>query len=130
MRNNKRLLQIAAILNLFTAFVHLLGGQFDLVNPMLNSDLLSQAKTEWLACWHVITVVLFGTSYYLLKSAFGKRIQISHDLLKAIAYMYILFSLPFIGASFWMGEFAPQWILLLPIGLLTLLGAKRNSLNG
>ena len=56
---------IAAILNLLTAFVHTIGGQLDLVNPLLKSDLSEQAKTEWLGVWHMITIFLFATTYYL-----------------------------------------------------------------
>lgn len=125
MKGKTLLLKIAGFINLFTAFVHLVGGQLDLVNPMLDSDLLDQAKTEWLACWHVITVLLFGTSYILLRSAFRPAIDSRKELLKTIGYLYLFISIPFVISSFWMGAFAPQWILLIPIGLLTIFGIRK-----
>ncbi len=116
---------IAGILCLFTAFVHLIGGQLDLVNPLLESNLTAQAKTEWLAVWHVITVILFLSAYYLIKSGLNPMKNQNSDVLQLIGILFILFSIVFIVSSLWMKIFAPQWILLLPIGLLALKKEQR-----
>ena len=60
---------IAGILNLFTALLHTIGGQLDLVNPLLNSSLETQTKAEWFGVWHMVTILLFVTSYLVLKNA-------------------------------------------------------------
>jgi len=59
---------IAGLLNLITAFVHTIAGQFDLVSALLATDLNVQAKSEWMAAWHIITILLFLTSFYLIRS--------------------------------------------------------------
>ena len=116
---------IGGILNLFTALLHTIAGQFDLVTPLLNSDLSDQAKTEWLGVWHMITVVLFTTSYYLVRSGFSKTTFHNSGIIKSIGSVYILFSLSFIFSSIVTQKFAPQWILLLPIGILAFWGLKK-----
>ena len=118
---------IAAILNLLTAFVHTIGGQLNLVNPLLKSDLTEQAKTEWLGAWHMITIFLFATTYYLLKCAFLKNQNTNTGVIKAIGIIYLLISIPFIISSIIMQHFAPQWTILLPIGIMTLIGLKKEA---
>jgi len=120
---------IAGLINLFTAFVHLIGGQLSLVDPMLDGSMTIQAKTEWLGCWHVISIILFASAIYILLKAFKGYEPSDHKVLKLLGYLYIAMSLPFIIVSFIMGALAPQWILLLPIGLLVLVGLKRMKTN-
>ena len=48
----------AGLINLFTAFLHTIGGQLDLINPMLSSQLSGQIKTELAGAWHIVTIVL------------------------------------------------------------------------
>jgi len=123
--NKKNTIWITAgIINLFTALLHTIGGQIDLVNSLLNSDLSDQAKTEWLGVWHMITVVLFATSYYLIRSGLSKTKFPNSGIIKSIGAIYVLFSLSFIFSSIITQNFAPQWILLLPIGILAIWGIK------
>jgi len=120
-------LKVAGIINLVTAMVHLVAGQIDLVVPLVNSNLEIQAKGEFVAVWHMITILLFLTAFLLLKAGFGK----SQDPtpLKSIGMLYILFGIPFIFSSIWFSIFAPQWILLMPIGIFTLLGIRKVQPN-
>jgi hypothetical protein len=124
---NKIHLKIAAIINVGSALVHTILGQVDLVNPLLESNLSTQVKGEWVGVWHIVTIILFATSIPLLKAAFKKIENSQIDLLKFIAWLYILFALAFIVVSIWYFIFAPQWVLLLPIGLLTLIGLKKRN---
>lgn len=112
---------IAGIISSFTALIHTLVGQLDLVNPLLESNLSRQAKTEWLGVWHIVTAVLIITSYYLLRYGFNTTQKKNSDVIQLIGILYILFSIVFIGSSLLMQVFAPQWILLLPIGVLSLI---------
>ena len=125
MKSKNTLLIIAGVLNLFTAILHLIGGQISLINPLLDSDIELQAKTELLGVWHMATAVLFATSVVLLYFGFipGKS---SKHLIKFIAYLYILFSISFIVVSIMYNQFAPQWTLLLPIGILSIIGIKKK----
>lgn len=81
-------------------------------------------QTQWLAAWHMITLFLFASAWVLGKAAIQQ--SVTPQLLSFLGWCYLLFSLSFIGSSLYMGEFAPQWVLLLPIGLLTLWGNKQG----
>lgn len=120
---------IAGCICSLTALVHLFGGQLDLVNPLLSSNLVNQAKTEWLGVWHLVSIVLLLSAYYLLRYGFNKSASGSKEVVRLIGIMYIFFSGAFILSSLWMQVFAPQWILLLPIGILSLLQSKPMAIK-
>ena len=119
MKNNKKniYLIIAGIINSITALLHTIGGQLDLVNPLSNSNLSNQQKAEWIGGWHIITIVLYATSYLLLKTGFNSSKQRNSEIVKYIGIIYLLFSIPFIITSVTYNLLAPQWILLFPIAL-------------
>ncbi len=120
---------IAGIVNVATALLHTIGGQMDLVDPMLSSNLENQAKAEWFGAWHMVTIILFGSSYLILKNAIVAFEQTQAALMKHIGIMYILLSTPFCVSSVVHKLLVPQWILLLPIGVLVLYGATKHSNN-
>jgi len=117
---------IGGSLNLLVAIIHTIGGQLDLVNPLLESNLAEQARTEWLGVWHMVTIVLFVTTFYLLKKGFSKDKEINVELIQFIGMLYVLFSIAFVISSLVMQVFAPQWILLFPIGVLAFLGLRKK----
>lgn len=119
----------AGFLNLLTAFVHTVAGQIDLVHPLLSTDMNLQAKSEWMGAWHMITIMLFLTSYYLLKNGSGMNQKMDLSNIKLIGILYCLISVPFIVSSFYFKTFAPQWIILLPIGILSIIGAQTSTLR-
>lgn len=116
---------VAGIINLITAILHAIGGQIDLVNPMLQSNLENQVKAEWFSAWHMITIILFASSYLVLKNAFADFQKRQTELMKYIGILYILLSIPFCVSSIVHKLLVPQWILLLPIGVLVYLGVKK-----
>ena len=122
-------IKIAGIINLFTALLHLIGGQIDLVNPLLNSDITTQQKGELIGAWHIVTILLFYTAFIILQSGFKNNNIQNYLQLKSLAILYILSGIPFIAISVWLGIFAPQWILLMPIGILLLLGLRKSTVN-
>lgn len=124
-RNNYWL--IAGIINLFTALLHTIGGQIELVTPMLNSNLEDQTKAEWFGAWHMVTIILFTSSYWILKNVVIEFQRRQTELMKHIGILYILFSIPFCISSIMYNLLAPQWILLLPIGILLYIGSKKSS---
>jgi len=113
-------------INLFTAVLHTIGGQLELVSPLMSCNLIDQAKAEWIGAWHMITIILFLTSYLLIKNGIGKTEKGQTELVKYIGYLYIIFAVPSITTSIMYKLLAPQWILLLPIGLLAYFGTKKN----
>jgi hypothetical protein len=118
---------IAGILNLFTALLHTIGGQIDLVNPMLSSNLENQVKAEWFGAWHMVTIILFATSYLVLKNAIVNYQKRQIETMKYVGILYILLSIPFFVSRIINQLLAPQWILLLPIGGFIIYGVKSFS---
>ena len=98
-----------------------------LVDPLISSKLTNQAIGEWVGAWHIVSIFFFLSAYYLLKLGFKGFDQTDIKLLQFLSLLYILIGVPFIIASFWFSVFAPQWILLMPIGLFILLELNRNK---
>ncbi len=118
-------IKAAGILNLFSAILHLVGGQIELVDPLLQSTVAVQPKGELVGAWHMITILLFFTSYVILMTGSQHYDASKKELLHFIAMLYILSGIPFIVVSFWYGILAPQWLLLIPIGVLLILGIRK-----
>ena len=114
----------AGIINFLTIFLHTAYGQIDLVNPLISSNLDNRIVGELVANWHIVSVLLIMTTYILIKAGFSHNNIMNNHTLKLIGTIYILISLPFIAASVWFSIFAAQWLFLLPIGVLTLIGSK------
>ncbi len=118
---------IAGVINLFTALLHSIGGQIGLINPFLKSNLENQTKTELLGVWHMVTIILFASSFIFIYKGFKQKEKLNTELSSFISYLYILFSVVFVAVSLLNSILAPQWILLLPIGVFGLMGAKRKK---
>ena len=119
----------AGILNLITFFLHLIGGQLDLVNPMLETSLSVEKSAQLVGAWNMVTIILIATSYILLSAGFGKKYSANMELIKMVGYLNLSFCLPFIIAGFYYGLLVPQWIFFLPIGIFILIGLKSNTEN-
>ncbi len=116
----------AGAINFFTALLHTFGGQMDLVNPLLRSNLKDQAKAEWLGVWHMVTILLFASSYIVLRNALLVYHKRQVELMKYIGILYVVLSIPSFISSMTYQLLAPQWILLLPVGVLILFGSEKN----
>ena len=116
---------IAGAINLFTFILHLIGGQVDHVDPMMDTTLTSEQIAPLIGAWHMVTIILFATSYILLLAGFGKRYSDNSHLIAICGYLNLAFCLPFVFSGFYYGILTPQWILFLPIGVLTFLGIRK-----
>ncbi|KJY79757.1 hypothetical protein [Vibrio nigripulchritudo] len=109
---------------IFCAFVHLIAGHYDPVRPFMATEMKTSVKSVMYACWHMVTIVLFSTGFWLILSAFDRDKSLSVGF---ISVQYILFAFLFLWIS-WRWKLPnlwfslPQWILLLPVGLLGLAG--------
>lgn len=115
----------AGVLNLVTFFLHLIGGQMDLVNPMMETSLSIEKGSQLVGAWNMVTVILLATSYALLSAGMGKKYATNIEMIKSVGYLNLAFCLPFIIAGFYYGLLVPQWIFFLPIGVFTMMGLKR-----
>lgn len=112
----KSLLRLASLLSLFITILHIFGGQISLVDPLFATSLTNQIKVEWLGVWHMISILLIWMTFQLFQQS--KKTVHNIDFLKSLSGLNYGISLAFIGASIWMQQHAPQWILFLPLALL------------
>ncbi|MEZ9005400.1 hypothetical protein CWN94_00030 [Vibrio splendidus] len=117
----------SGLLALFTTLVHVFSGQIDPVRPFLKSKLDDIPKATLLACWHIVSVTLFVSSLMLLYVGWY-GIDSLYFLIQLLGFLYILYASVFVAVGlYFFGAKVfvklPQWILLLPIGLLANYGA-------
>ena len=117
----------SGLLALFATLVHVFTGQIDPVRPFLKSKLDDIPKATLLACWHLVSVTLFVSSLMLLYVGWY-GIDSLYFLIQSLGFLYILYASVFVAVGlYFFGSKVfvklPQWILLLPIGLLAIYGA-------
>ncbi|OHU85028.1 MULTISPECIES: hypothetical protein [Pseudoalteromonas] len=118
------LIFIAGVIGLITFCIHVFAGQIDPVRPFLNSNLADIPKATLLACWHMVSLTLLLGSLSL--SYIGwHNLSTYNTVVMAMSISYMLFATVFIvvGWYFFSAKVfvkLPQWVLLLPIGLLSL----------
>lgn len=112
---------------LVTAFVHIVAGHFDPIVPFLRTELEATAKATLHACWHMVTVMLFTSALALLGLGLSPGLSGARLLATFIAGLYVLSSIVFLVIGAWRFRWRllrlPQWLLLLPVGVLAALGA-------
>jgi len=121
------LIFISGLIYSMTSLVHLIGGQIDPVRPFLNSDLADNPKAVLLVCFHVFSAILVASGI-LLSYVGWYNIASSYDVMLFLSALYVIFALIFLGIGFYYFRFEaitqlPHWILLLPIGVLGIMGA-------
>ena len=119
------LLLIAGIGALVVFALHTFVGQSKMVIPFLANDIDQEQKLVMLANYFVVAVVLLGSGVVLFLGGIGT--SISDDLLTFVSSAWILFGMIFLAISLFVARPAgllrlPQWTLLIPIGVLGLLG--------
>ncbi|WDE09368.1 hypothetical protein [Thalassomonas haliotis] len=117
---------IAGIIGLFTTLVHIVGGQLDPVRPFLKSDFPDIPKATLLGCWHMVSVTLLISGLVLTYVGWF-NLSSFQSIVIGISLSFIIFSLVFIAVGWYFFKFQtfiklPQWVLLLPIGVLGLIG--------
>lgn len=120
----------AAALALFTAGVHTFVGTPEVAAPLLGSTMHPQLTLLLYACWHLVTASLVLSAFALLYAWRRRNSPDTRPLVVFISLLWTAFGLVFIAvAVFSPGEHLllklPQWILLLPVGILGLWGSKR-----
>lgn len=125
-----RILLATSILAAFTAAVHTFIGTPEIKAPLLQSPLAPELSLLLYVCWHLATVTLILSAIGFYISARPKHAVASHYMALFISFMWIFFGLVFVVVDITYGGLAmliklPQWILLIPIGLLGLFGCSR-----
>lgn len=124
-----RPLLAAILLGSLTSLIHLLAGGQDVAAPLLAAPLAPAPKFTLYAVWHMATLSLLtsvaGWLYCLYRPA-GAVLGIF------LGALWCGFGLVFLAVSAAFPEYElfwqlPQWLLLLPCGLLALWGLRRPS---
>jgi len=117
----KRILIVAGIINLAVAAVHAFVGASQVVAPLLASDAPDLVKGTLHSAWHMITVVLFVSSFTLFYlSRKEETAPLNKTLPVYIGIQYTGLALVFVVTSVIYGQVFIQILMLLPIGLLSL----------
>jgi len=121
----KRLLIIAAIINLGVAVIHTFIGESDIVAPLLATDAPNTVKWTLHSAWHMISAVLYLSSFTLFVVSRNEKSDPGYKiLLNYIGIQYIGLATVFVVTSVIYGIFFPQIVMLAPIGILALLAGR------
>lgn len=126
-----RLLLSAGILATFTALVHVFVGTPEIQQPLLSSSLPAPLSLLLLACWHLVSVALVVSGLALAWCALRANRARAGILPLVISLMWLLFGLVFVAVALaYLGTaglaLLPQWVLLLPVGLLAGIAGLRS----
>ncbi len=124
-----RALLAAAVLAAFTTGVHLFVGTPEIAAPLLNSSLAPELSYLLYACWHLVSCSLALSAVALFICALPRHHQSARAMAIFISCLWLSFGLVFVavglhGAGGTLLFKLPQWILLLPVGVLGLLGTS------
>lgn len=122
----------AALLAAFTAVVHVVAGGEDVAVPLLASPLAGTLKWTLYVVWHMVSVVLALSAIALFIGAMPRHAGPSRYLVWFVSTLWcasgVLFLLVAALQPASGGFFAlPQWALLLPVGVLGVLGGRRSA---
>lgn len=122
-----RLLVFAAVLAAFTAAVHILAGGSDVAAPLLASPMAGEPKLTLYAVWHMVSVALAMSAPALFIGSLPRHARAARYLVLFVSTLWCAFGLVFLCVvaiqpeGGWLFKL-PQWVLLLPVGLLGLWG--------
>ncbi len=130
---NKYLLA-ASCIALLTALIHIFMGGADTVAPLQQSTLADIPKYTLYAVWHMTSVCLMFSAVGLFLGSLKQHTRQSHYLVIFISLLWITFGLTFLLITLLHPDHVsvfqlPQWILLLPVGILGVWGSVKTSLN-
>ncbi len=133
----KRSLVFAGCLAALTAAIHVFAGGADVAAPLLASSLAGEAKLTLYAVWHMASVALALSAGALWLGSLPGHAPAARYLVLFVSALWCAFGLVFIGVVVLQPEGGwwfrlPQWLLLLPVGLLGLWGSLGDdkSLGG
>ena len=117
-----------------TAVLHTVWGTSEVHTPLLTSELPPEISLLLYACWHIVTAVLIGSSVVLMVAIYGPKSAAWIIAARLVGALWITSGLVFISITLLFSDYTKlftlgQWILLIPIGLLTLLGPYQRKLN-
>ncbi len=129
-----RLLVVAAFLAAFTSAVHIFAGGVDVAAPLLASDMDGEPKLTLYAVWHMVSVVLTLSAIALFIGSLPRHAHAARYLVLFVSALWCSFGIVFLVVvaiqpdGGWLFKL-PQWILLLPVGLLGLWAGSNKPMQ-
>lgn len=117
----------AGVIAAATTLIHATAGGRSIVRPLLGSEVAAEPMRTLHVVWHMVTADLLLSSVALLVLAFAAAP--STALVLFIAAQYLAYAVVFLIitlAADWPRPLLrlPQWMLLLPVGVLSLIGTR------
>ena len=120
----------AGVVNLVAFVLHLVVGYTDSLLPLSQTGLNDISMATIFAVWAMATLVMATSSSYLLYIGRHPFTDGTKEMALLWGWLYVAFGLIFVIINMVYGFFSlPQWILLLPIGILALMGRKNVILS-
>jgi hypothetical protein len=123
-----RLILIAAIAMGFTAAIHLIGGEVSVHRPLLADATTPEMDIYVSVIWHGISAMIVLNTLALvaaLRTTTPVMLTLIGAQTLAVGLLFILYGLIRTGSP-WI---APQWVILVPLGLFILrLGQPRKQM--
>ncbi|WP_431771809.1 hypothetical protein [Streptomyces cucumeris] len=110
------------------AAAHIVGGHRDVVRPLLSCGLADEPKRVLHAVWHMVTVDLVLSAAALVYLALADDTSATGLMAWFVAVHFVAYTVAFLVVTLSVGWpkpllRLPQWILLLPVAVLTAAGA-------
>jgi hypothetical protein len=126
-----RLLLVASLLSAATAAIHAFVGGQDTVAPLLGSSLAEEPRLTLYAVLHMATAVMGLSAVALFASAMPRYAVAGRSVVFFISVLWLLFGAVFLAVAATQPGTGlyfklPQWVLLLPVGVLAWLGANNS----
>jgi hypothetical protein len=126
-----RLLLAASLLAAATAAIHAFVGGNDIAAPLLGSSLADEPRLTLYAVWHMATAALALSAVALFAGAMPRYAVAGRSMVFFVSALWLAFGAVFLivaatqpGTGLYFK--LPQWVLLLPVGLLGVLGANNS----
>ncbi len=126
-----KLLLSASILAAATAAYHAIAGSSEVVAPLLMSSLDEDVRLTLYAAWHCATVTFFLSALAFFLGSFPRRAVGSLSMVRFVSALWLAFGAVFLliavtqpGTGLLLK--LPQWMLLIPVGVLGWLGGESN----
>lgn len=121
----KMTLIITALINLAVAVVHTFIGEASIIASLMTSVAPDLVTATLHSAWHMISVVLFLSALTLFYLSRKEARDPAVTLLSGyIGVQYVALAMVFVVTSASYGQFFPQIVMRLPIGLLSLWAAR------
>jgi len=116
-----KLLLVAGVITCAMAAAHVFVGQAHLAR-VLNAELENIDRAIMFAAWHMVTVVLLAAGIELTSLSLCSHAGVVRPVALALAIVFGLFAVVFVLASFLFEPAALQWVPMLLVSILSLLG--------